>query len=128
MAKTMKNMLAANIDEYIAGFPDDVQVALKQVRAAVRKAAPKAEEAIKYAMPGFVLHSNLVFFSAFKKHIGFYSVPTGKAEFKKDFAPYKTGRGSIQFPLDEPMPLKLITKIVKYRVKQNIVKQKTKSK
>jgi len=128
MAKTMKNTLAANIDEYIAGFPDDVQVALKQVRAAVRKAAPKAEEAIKYAMPGFVLHSNLVFFSAFKKHIGFYSVPTGKAEFKKDFAPYKTGRGSIQFPLNEPMPLKLITKIVKYRVKQNTVKQKTKSK
>ncbi len=123
MAKTMKATPATDIDEYIAAFPKEVQVALKQVRAAVKKAAPKAEEAIKYAMPAFVLHSNLVFFAAFKKHIGFYSAPTGKAEFKKDFAPYKTGRGSVQFPLDEPMPLKLITKMVKYRVKQNQEKQ-----
>lgn len=126
MAKTTKPTLAADIDEYIAGFPKEAQVALKQVRAAIRAAAPNAEEAIKYAMPGFVLHGNLVFFAAYKSHIGFYSVPTGKEEFKKDFAGYKTGRGSIQFPLSDPMPIKLITRIVKYRMKQNVLKWKAK--
>ncbi len=125
---TTRKALPADMDEYIAAFSKETQAALKQVRQAVVNAAPKAEEVIKYAMPGFVFHGNLVFFAAFKKHIGFYSVPTGKEEFRKDFARYKTGRGSIQFPLDEPMPLRLITKMVKYRVKQNIAKRKTKKK
>ena len=111
-----------NIDEYIAGFPSNVQKMLKQVRATIKKAAPSAEEAIKYSMPAFVLNGNLVFFSAYKSHIGFYPVPTGNEAFKKDLSAYKTGKGSVQFPLDKPMPLDLITKIVKYRVMQNMEK------
>lgn len=89
------------------------------MRATIRKAAPKAEEAIKYAMPTFVLHGNLVHFAAFKNHIGFYPAPTGMEAFKKDLALYKTGRGSVQFPLDKPLPLALITRIVKLRVSEN---------
>lgn len=115
----MRGALPEDIDSYIAGFPEDVQKRLGQMRATIRKAAPKAEEAIKYAMPTFVLHGNLVHFAAFKNHIGFYPAPTGMEAFKKDLAPYKTGRGSVQFPLDKPLPLALITRIVKLRVREN---------
>lgn len=108
------------IDEYIAGFPKDVQKILEQVRATIQKAAPEAKEAIKYAMPAFTLNGNLVFFAAFKNHIGFYALPSGNVAFKKELAAYKTGKGSIQFPIDKPMPLSLITKIVKYRIKENL--------
>jgi uncharacterized protein YdhG (YjbR/CyaY superfamily) len=108
-----------NIDEYIAGFPKDVQKILEQVREAVKKAAPGAEETIKYAMPAFTLNGNLVFFAAFKNHIGFYSAPTDDQSFKKDLAGYVTGKGSVQFPLDKPMPISLITKMVKFRVVRN---------
>lgn len=110
---------STDIDAYIAGFPADIQKVLQQVRTTIRKAAPNAEETIKYDMPTFTYNGNLVYFAAFKKHIGFYAVPTGDKTFKKEFAAYKTGKGSIQFPLDKPMPLKLITKIVKYRVREN---------
>jgi uncharacterized protein YdhG (YjbR/CyaY superfamily) len=121
---TMKSKVPASIDEYIAGFPTYTQDVLEEVRDAIKKAAPEATETISYAIPTFVLHGNLVHFAAFKSHIGFYPAPTGMEAFKKDFAPYKTGKGSVQFPLDEPMPLKLITKIVKYRVKENLEKSK----
>ncbi len=110
------------IDEYIAGFPPDVQAILQKIRATIHKAAPQAEEAIKYQMPTFVLHGNLVHFAAFKSHIGFYPVPTGIEAFKQELAPYAGGKGSVQFPLDQPIPYKLISKIVKFRAKENLAK------
>jgi uncharacterized protein YdhG (YjbR/CyaY superfamily) len=123
----MKTTVAENIDAYIAGFPEEVQTALQQVRAAVKAAAPEATEAIKYAMPTFVLNGNLVHFAAYKHHIGFYPVPTGDAAFDKLLSPYKTsGKGTVQFPLDQPMPVALIAKIVQYLVKRNKEKERKK--
>lgn len=107
-----------SIDEYISLFPKDVQEILEQVRAAIKKAAPEATEAISYAIPTFKLNGNLVHYAAFKKHIGFYPVPSGLKAFKKELSKYKQGKGSVQFPLDKPMPLALITKMVRYRVKE----------
>jgi len=118
-----KGVIPSTIDEYIAGFPTGTQALLQQVRTTIKKAAPKAEEAIKYAMPTFVLSGNLVHFAAFKNHIGFYPAPTGIEEFQDALAGYKTGKGSVQFPIDQPMPLKLIEKIVKRRVRQNLSKE-----
>lgn len=120
------NKIAKDIDSYIADFPADVQELLEQVRAAVAKAAPKATEDIKYAMPTFVYNGNLVHFAAFKNHIGFYPAPTGMIAFEKDLAPYKQGKGSVQFPIDEPLPLKLITRITKWRVQENAAKELSK--
>jgi uncharacterized protein YdhG (YjbR/CyaY superfamily) len=122
----MKGALAKNIDEYIAGFPEPIQKMLQQIRATVHKAAPKAEEDIKYAMPTFVQNGNLVHFAAFKNHIGFYPAPRALEEFKKELSAYKGSKGAVQFPLDKPLPLGLITRIVKYRVKQSLEKEKTK--
>ena len=116
------------IDEYIALFPKEVQAKLKQVRAAIIKAAPKATEAIKYGIPTYVLNGNLVHFGGYKTHIGFYPSPRGLEEFKKELAAYKGGKGTVQFPLDEPIPVGLITKIVKYRVAMNELNVKTKKK
>ena len=111
---------AKNIDEYVADFPKEIQAMLEQIRETIRKVAPKAEEAIKYAIPTFVLNGkNLVHFAAFKNHIGFYPTPTGIESFKKELSKYKQGKGSVQFPLDEPMPLALITKIVKFNMVRN---------
>jgi len=107
-----------NIDEYIAGFPRDVQQVLKQIRATIKNVAPDAEEAIKYQVPTFVLNENLVHFAAFKNHIGFYPTPSGIAAFKDELSRYESAKGSVQFPIDEPMPLSLIGKIVKFRVKE----------
>jgi uncharacterized protein YdhG (YjbR/CyaY superfamily) len=114
------------IDEYISGFPEDVQIVLEQVRMTIKQAAPEAEETISYAMPAFRFHGMLVFFAAFKNHIGFYALPSGNETFRKEISAYKTGRGSIQFPLDKPMPLSLIKKIVKFRVRENLQKMKAK--
>lgn len=114
----MNAPIAANIDEYIANFPKEVQVILQAVRETVQKAAPAAKETIKYGMPTFTLGGNLVYFGAFKKHLGFYPVPNQHPDFSADFAPYKQGRGSIQFPYAQPMPLGLIARIVHYRVAQ----------
>jgi uncharacterized protein YdhG (YjbR/CyaY superfamily) len=126
----MKRIQAENIDGYIASFPKDIQKMLGEIRATISKAAPEAEEAIKYAMPTFTLNGNLVHFAAFKNHIGFYPAPTGIEAFKKELSVYKGAKGSVQFPLDKPLPLTLISKIVKYRVKKNLetVKAKTKKK
>ena len=119
-----------NIDEYIAGFPKDTQKILEQIRATIKKAAPDAEETISYAIPTFTLRGKyLVYFAAYKKHVGFYPVPGGNKEFEKDFSSYRTsGKGTIQFPLDKPIPLNLITKIVKFRVKENLERGQTKKK
>lgn len=118
----MTTKKAKSIEEYIADFPKDVQVILEQMRAIIKKAAPEAKETINYAIPTFTLNGNLVHFAAFKNHIGFYATPTGNEAFKKELSAYKVGRGSIQFPIDEPLPVTLITKMVKYRVKENMQK------
>lgn len=118
-ATSTKPDTPSSVDEYILAFPPNVQKALADLRRAVAEAAPGASEAIKYGMPTFVLEGNLVHFAAFKNHIGFYSVPTGEPAFTEDFAPYKTANGSIQFPLNKPMPLALVRKIVAYRVEEN---------
>jgi uncharacterized protein YdhG (YjbR/CyaY superfamily) len=119
----MDSMKPKDIDEYIAGFPGEIQVILGQVRATIREAAPDARETISYAIPTFTLEkSNLVHFAAFKNHIGFYPAPTGSEAFKKELSVYKTGKGSVQFPLNKPMPFELITQIVKYRVQETLVK------
>jgi uncharacterized protein YdhG (YjbR/CyaY superfamily) len=117
-----------NIDEYIAGFPQDVQEILEKIRMTIRKAAPDAEETIKYQMPTFTLKGNLVHFAAFKKHIGFYPVPTGIEEFKNELSVYEGGKGSVRFPLDKPIPFALISKIVKFRVRENLDRAKAKQK
>lgn len=114
------------IDEYIASFPADVQEKLQQVRATIKKAAPDAEETIKYAMPTFVLNGNLVYFAGFKNHIGFYATPKGNEAFQKELSAYKQGKGSIQFPLDQPIPFDLISRMVTYRVEENLGKSITK--
>jgi len=116
------------IEQYIAGFPPDVQEILEKIRATIKKAAPDAQEAIKYQMPTFVLNGNLVHFAAFKKHIGFYPVPSGIEKFKKELSLYKGAKGSVQFPLDQPIPFTLISKIVKFRVKENLERSKAKGK
>jgi len=116
------NTLNNDIDKYISGFPKEIQTMLEQIRLTIRQAAPEAEETIKYAMPTFVLNGNLVHFAAFKNHIGFYPVPSGIEAFKKELSVYKGAKGSVQFPLNKPMPLDLITKIVKFRVKENLNK------
>ncbi|RFS17596.1 iron chaperone [Emticicia sp. C21] len=123
----MVNNAAKNIDEYIGSFPEDIQQILEKIRALIHASAPEATETIKYAMPTFVLKGNLVYFAAFKNHIGFYPAPTGTEAFKEDLAPYKTGKGSIQFQLDEPIPYDLIKKITLFRVEENLKKAKTKS-
>ncbi|HSK77882.1 MAG TPA: DUF1801 domain-containing protein [Thermoanaerobaculia bacterium] len=117
-----------NIDEYIAGFPKDVQEILEKIRKTIREAAPDAEEAIKYQIPTFTLKGNLVHFAAFKKHIGFYPAPRAIEEFKDELSVYKGAKGSVQFPLGEPIPYDLISRIVKFRVSGNLEKAKAKGK
>jgi uncharacterized protein YdhG (YjbR/CyaY superfamily) len=111
-----------DIDEYIAGFPEDVQEILKKIRATIREAAPEAEEAIKYLMPTFTLKGNLVHFAAFKNHIGLYPTPSGIEEFKDALSPYASAKGSARFPLDKPIPYGLIREIVEFRVKETLGK------
>src|SRR4051794_852979 len=126
----MKNdsKVPETMDEYIMGFPVDIQEKLEALRATIRKAAPEAKEIISYAMPTFYLKGNLVHFAVFKNHIGFYPAPSGIETFKEELSPYKTSKGAAQFPIDKPLPLSLVSKMVKYRVKQNLAKATTKEK
>jgi len=119
---------AQTIDEYIAGFPADVQAILRRIRAIIREEAPEAEEAIKYQLPTFVLHGNLVHFGAFQKHIGFYPTPSGTERFQKELAAYKGAKGSVQFPLEQPIPYDLIREIVRFRVQENRAKARAEGK
>lgn len=119
-----KKPVPQTIDEYIAGFPEDVQAILQKIRKTVKQLAPEAQEKISYQMPTFYLNGNLVHFAAFKHHIGFYPTPSGTAKFQKEIAKYKAAKGSIQFPLDQPIPYDLITRIVEFRVKENLAKGK----
>jgi len=111
------------IDEYIATFPENVQDILEKIRKVIREAAPEAEEAISYGMPTFKLNGNLVHFAAYEKHIGFYPAPSGIEAFKEELSMYKGGKGSVQFPIDKPLPLDLVEKIVIFRVKENLNKE-----
>jgi uncharacterized protein YdhG (YjbR/CyaY superfamily) len=113
----MKRPSPKEIDEYISGFPEDVQKILQKIRQAIRKAAPRTTEAISYQIPTFKLNGkNLIHFAAFKKHIGIYPAPRDVAEFEQELAQYEGGKGTVQFPLDRPIPYKLITRIVKYKL------------
>ena len=116
------------IDEYIAGFPSDVQAILHKIRQTIREAAPDAEETIKYCMPTFTLKGNLVYFAAFKHHIGFYPAPSGIEQFKSAVAAYETGKGTLQFPFDQPIPYDLISEVVKFRVGENLARAEAKRK
>ncbi len=117
-----------SIDEYIAGFPPDVQEILEKIRITIRKAAPDADETFSYQMPTFTLKGNLVHFAAFKKHIGLYPTPTGIEEFKDELSAYKSAKGSVQFPLDKPIPFDLISRIVAFRREENLAKAAAKGK
>ncbi|MCE9646467.1 MAG: DUF1801 domain-containing protein [Chloroflexi bacterium] len=109
-----------SVDEYISTFPAGTQNILKELQATIKTAAPDAEEKISYQMPTFFLKGNLVHFAAFKNHIGFYPTPSGILVFKDELSIYEGAKGSVQFPIDKPMPLKLISRIVKYRVAENL--------
>ena len=112
-----------DIDKYIAGFTKEKQKLLKQLRYSIRKAAPKAQETISYGMPAFKQDGMLVYFAAWKDHIGFYPTSSGIKEFKNDLSAFKVSKGTVQFPLDKPLPTGLVTKIVKFRVKENLEKR-----
>jgi uncharacterized protein YdhG (YjbR/CyaY superfamily) len=110
------------VDEYISAFPKGIQVILEELRQAIREAAPDAEEVISYQMPAFRLNGVLVYFAACKNHIGFYPTSSGVAEFKEELSQYDVSKGTIRFPLDKPVPLDMVKKIVKFRVKENMDK------
>ena len=124
---TASQKAAKNIDAYIAEFPDEVQQILKKIRMTIRKAAPQAQETISYKIPAFTLNGHLVYFAAFKNHIGFYPPVTGgDAKFKREKAVYEGPNGNLRFPLDKPVPYTLISKIVKFRLKENLVRAQAK--
>ena len=114
------------MDEYINTFPDDIRRILNELRQTIREAAPEAEETINYQIPTFSLNGNLVHFAAFEHHIGFYPTPSGMEAFKKELSGYKGAKGSVQFPIDQPLPLFLIRRIVEFRVKENLKKKQKK--
>ena len=112
------------VDEYIAGFPEDVAAMLHKLRQAIREEAPDAEEVISYQMPAFRLHSNLVYFAGYRNHIGFYPTSSGIAAFRKELAPFETSKGAVRLPLDKPIPFELVRGITRFRIKEDTRKQK----
>lgn len=114
--------VVGGVAAYIASFPPVVRTLLEKIRSTISKAAPEAEQTISYQIPTFKLHGNLVHFAAFKQHIGFYPGASGIAQFKDELSVYKSAKGSVQFPLDKPLPVGLITRMVKFRVKENMEK------
>src|SRR6185369_11689092 len=121
--RKMRAKKAKDIDEYIADFPVDVQLLLQKVRKAIRKAAPKAEEAIKYQMPTFVLNGNLIHFAGYKNHIGIYPGSKPIEEFKDELSRYETSKGTVRLPLDKPIPSGLITRITRFCVQRNLARK-----
>jgi uncharacterized protein YdhG (YjbR/CyaY superfamily) len=109
-----------NVDEYIASAPKEAQSKLREMRAVIHSAAPKAEEGISYGIPAYNLGGVLVYFAGYSSHIGFYPTSSGIREFKKELSVFKTSKGTVRFPLDKPLPFELITKIVRFRVKENL--------
>ncbi len=122
MTSDRKN--AENIDEYIGMYPVEVQNILQNLRQIIRQNAPEAVETMSYQIPTFALNGNLVHFAAFTKHIGFYPTPSGIEAFRDELAYYKLAKGSVQFPLDQPLPMELIGRIVRFRVEENVQKKK----
>ncbi len=122
----MDSKAASSIDEYIAACPTEIQKSLQELRATIRAAAPDAEERISYRMPAFAQNGILVWFAAFKDHIGFYPKGSGIKAFENELAGYETAKGTVRFPLGKPLPRRLITKIVKYRVAENLKTAKKK--
>jgi uncharacterized protein YdhG (YjbR/CyaY superfamily) len=120
------NTASKTIDGYIAGYPKETQEILEKVRATIRNAAPDAEETISYGIPTFTLKGNLVHFAAYKKHIGFYPASSGIEKFKNELSAYRGAKGSVQFPLDKPIPYGLISEIVAFRVQENLEKAQAK--
>lgn len=120
----MKTPKAENVDAYINDFPDAVRARLTEMRSIIRAAAPEAEETISYGMPTFKLNGNLVHFAAHTSHVGFYPMPEGVDAFDAEAAPYRSGKGTLQFPIDKPLPESLITRIVNFRVSENLKKKK----
>ena len=119
----------ATIDAYIAAFPDDVQEVLRQVRAAIRAAAPEAEEAISYGIPTFNLAGTyLIYFAGFKKHVSVYPAPVGNADFAEEMSIYGSGKGTAKFPLNKPIPFDLITRMVKFRIQETLSRAEPKAK
>jgi uncharacterized protein YdhG (YjbR/CyaY superfamily) len=114
------------VEEYIAAFPKEIQEILENMRSIIKSAAPKAEEMISYNMPAFQLDKMLVYYAAWHSHIGFYPTASGIEEFKEDLSKYENSKGAIKFPIDKPLPASLITKIVKFRVKENLEKTNSK--
>ena len=125
----MKNIKGGfnSIDEYIASFPEEIQNILQELRATIKASAPGATEIISYQMPAFALKGNLVFFAAWKDHIGFYPTPSGTKTFERELSIYESSKGTVKFPIDKPLPLELISKIVKFRVAENLKKAEEKS-
>ena len=120
-----QNHNITTVDEYILTFPREVQLLLEQIRSIIKKNAPNAQESIAYAMPAYKLNGKpLVYFAGFKKHLGFYATPTGHTAFTEELSGYKQGKGSVQFPLNKPIPFDLIERIVKFRVQENEAKAK----
>ncbi len=126
----MKSSMAGytSIDEYIATFPEEIQATLQELRALIHRLAPEATEAIRYGIPTFILGGNLVHFAAYKRHIGFYPAPSGIEAFQAELAPYRAGKGTLQFPLGKPLPLDLIGRIVEYRVAENLIRAEARAK
>jgi len=124
----MQTKTPKDIDEYIAGFPTDVQKLLKKVRSTIKKAAPRAEEGISYKIPTFYEDGYLIYFAGYKNHISVYPAPRGVDKFKKELAAYDGGKGTVKFPLDKPIPFDLIARIVKFRLEQNSERAKAKGK
>lgn len=115
-----------SVDSYIAGFPEESQKMLRQIRAVIKKAVPKAEEVMSYHMPAYKYHGMVAYFAGFKNHIGFYPMPGPITKFKKELSKYKTSKATVQFPIGEPVPSGLVNKIIKWRVQENLRKVKDK--
>jgi uncharacterized protein YdhG (YjbR/CyaY superfamily) len=122
-----KRTESKSIDEYITSFPEEVQKKLQALRAAIKAAAPEAEETISYQIPAFTLKGNLVYFAAYKNHIGFYPTSSGIEAFKQDLSIYESSKGTVKFPIGKPLPLDLISKIVRFRVAENLKRAEEKS-
>jgi uncharacterized protein YdhG (YjbR/CyaY superfamily) len=123
MNLSMSKKTFKTIDEYIALFPKDIQSILEELRQAIKDVAPQAEEVISYQIPTFKLNGNLVHFAAYKNHIGFYPTSSGIELFKGELSSYKTSRGAVRFPIDEPIPFDIVKRIVRFRVKENLAKK-----
>lgn len=128
IVNNMKRTAPGSVDEYIQSFPSDVRAMLTQIRQTIRKTAPKAEEVISYGIAGYKYHGVLIFFAGFSKHVSVYPAPRSSELFKKELANYKGGKGTVQFPLDKPLPFDLIKRIVRFRLKENEEKAATKQK